>query len=106
MYWLLDLYEYGLVTRDCNDLTRRPTGTRQTPAYRRYLQSGKSHASTPDDVAARHAESTPENPQGGRWVKMRISAAGVPLGHEQMLNVLSQYGYRTPAKEPDGPESR
>jgi len=101
MYWLLDLYEYAHTLRDRNDLNRRPP--RGSVTYRRIESSGKVTSEPSDEVKARLADSSPENPQGGRWVKMRIEAGGMPMAHDQMMDVLRQQGYQ---EKNDGPQGR
>lgn len=55
---------------------------------------------TPDDIKQRHAESSPENPQGGQWVKFKITQGGITLPARSTRVALAAMGYRE--DKPDG----
>lgn len=56
---------------------------------------------TAEDIKKRHAESSPDNPQGGRWVKFRIQQGGVTLPPQATRVALAAMGYREEEKDGD-----
>ena len=98
------MYEWGLTLRDCNDLSRRPSGPPMLTAANAPDRTTSSRAftgETTEDIKQRHAESSPENPQGGQWVKFRISQGGVTLKPQATRIALAAMGYREDEKDGD-----
>lgn len=98
------MYEFGLTVRDTNDLSRRPSGppVRVAASAPEATTSSRAFAGeTAEDIKQRHAESSPENPQGGRWVKFRLQQGGVTLPPRAARIALAAMGYREDEKDGD-----
>lgn len=85
-----------MVLRDTNDFYRRPVAPAQTYIPAKYAQQTKQ---PPEGALKRHAASSPENPQGGQWVKFRMDAGGQVLDYQSMMHLLKTQGYNPGADD-------